>query len=677
MELYDSIDKIKGIGEKKKQCFNRLGVFTIYDLLSFFPRRYEDRTKYKPISLISNGEYVCISAIIATEPQLVRLKKGLEIVKFSIADESGKADVVFFHQPFIRNALNKGDEVVFYGKVEVDGNKRSLVNPVFEKEEKSGTVTGKILPIYPLTSGLTQKAIYQAMESALIDCKDNIPEIIHSDIIRKYKFMSITKTYENIHFPSSFEGLENARKRIVYEELLVLSLALSQIRNKRTNNSGIRMYETDMSIFLNSLPFEITGAQSRAISDAITDMQSGNIMSRLIQGDVGSGKTLIAAALIYFTFMNGYMSAFMAPTEILAEQHYKTLTTFLSPFGIRISLLTGTSSDKAKIKNQIINGETDLIVGTHALISKDVQYKNLGLVITDEQHRFGVEQRTALSNKGAGSHVLVMSATPIPRSLALIIYGELDVSIVDELPPGREKVDTFAVNSSYRERLNAFILKQVKEGHQVFVVCPKVEEDEQSNLLSAEAHSRTIAEAINGISVGCVHGKMKTSDKERVMEDFSQGKIDVLVSTTVIEVGVDVPNATLMIIENAERFGLSQLHQLRGRVGRGKNKSYCILVSDATNEETKSRLKIMTTTNDGFKIAEEDLRLRGPGDFFGNRQHGLPQMHLADLGTDTRILKAAQTDADEILKSDPYLKEHELLRDKVKMFFDERTSTFN
>ena len=455
------------------------------------------------------------------------------------------------------------------------------------------------------------------------------------------------------------------------------------MHRERSLDEGIKLKAFDMEKFWRSLPFAPTGAQRRAVAQAAADMASGAVMSRLVQGDVGSGKTLVAAALIWLCAKNGYTSAFMAPTEILAEQHYHTLTGMLAPFSLRVGKLTGSMSAKEKraVKVQLQQGQLDLIVGTHALISQDVEYDRLALVVTDEQHRFGVNQRSALTGKGAKPHVLVMSATPIPRTLALIIYGDLDLSIIDELPPGRQKVDTFTVDESYRARLNGFIRKQVQEGRQVFVVCPMVEENEELpvKLKSAQEHAAQLAAVFPELKIGCVHGRMKAKDKEQTMAAFVAGEIDVLVATTVIEVGVDVPNASLMVIENAERFGLSQLHQLRGRVGRGCHKSYCVLVSDNDSPEVKARLSIMSKTNDGFRISEEDLRLRGPGDFFGARQHGLPEMHVADLGADVDVLQRAQEESRRILALDPELKlpEHKALREKVDRLYEANSCGFN
>ena len=671
--LQDNIKTIKGIGEKKAQAFAKLGVVTLYDLLSFFPRRYEDRSQIVPIAGAEDGANVCISAVVADEPRLARIRRGMELVKFKVFDDSGMLEVTYFNQSWMKNNISRGEEYVFYGRMECKGQRRTMANPVYEKADAPRGVTGRIMPVYPMSRGLTQKVIAQSVRSGLDACVQQLPEPIPAELMRRLKLADAAYAYENVHFPADFEALRQARRRLVFEELFLLACALERRRAGRVEKPGLRFGAPDMEAFYARLPFSPTGAQKRAVREALADMASGRAMNRLLQGDVGSGKTLCAAALAWAAHRNGSMTAFMAPTEILAEQHCKTMTGLLAPLGMRVEKLTGamTVREKHAVKRALADGEIDLLVGTHALFTDDVVYPRLGLVITDEQHRFGVGQRAALAAKSETVHMLVMSATPIPRTLALIIYGDLDVSILDEMPPGRQKVDTFAVDSRYRERLNGFIRRQAENGNQVYVVCPAVEESENESMLSLKSAERTAEElqaALPELRIACVHGRMKPKEKDAVMDGFTRGETDVLVSTTVIEVGVDVPNATLMIVENAERFGLSQLHQLRGRVGRGRDKSYCVLVSDAQNEEAKARLGILCETNDGFRIAEEDLRLRGPGDFFGARQHGLPEMHIADLGVDTGILKAAKAEADAIFASDPLLEraEHAALRKRVE-----------
>ena len=682
-ELQTEIRYLKGIGEKKAQAFHKLGVFTLYDLLSFFPRRYEDRSVYKPIALAENGESVCMRALVADTPHLARIRRGLDLVKFRAVDESGSMDITYFNQAYRKDNILKGESYVFFGKMEVNGFRRSMVNPVCEREGVQGGVTGRIVPVYRMTAGLNQHSILQAIRQGLRDCGESIPELLPEEIRSREQLCAARYAYENIHFPADFQALDIARRRLIFEELFVLACALGKMREERVRESGLRLSPVDAEEFYASLPFSPTKAQRRAVEEALRDMGSGLVMNRLVQGDVGSGKTMVAAALIWAAWKNGLCSAFMAPTEILAQQHFSTLSGFLAPFGMRLGKLTGSSTAKEKreVKAALEAGELDLVIGTHALFSADVAYRNLGLVVTDEQHRFGVNQRSALIGKGTRPHVLVMSATPIPRTLALILYGDLDVSILDELPPGRQKVDTFAVDESYRARLNGFIRKLALEGRQIFVVCPMVEENEEQpqELKSAEEHARELQEAFPELKVACVHGRLKPKEKEAVMAAFVSGETDVLVSTTVIEVGVDVPNAALMVVENAERFGLSQLHQLRGRVGRGKHKSWCILVSDAQGEEVRARLDILCKSNDGFKVAEEDLRLRGPGDFFGSRQSGLPEMHVADLGADAKILQRAQQAALQLLRDDPELTlpEHQALHAQVDRLFRSNADSFN
>ena len=682
-DLNTDVRYIKGIGEKKAQALNKLGVFSLRDLVSFFPRKYEDRSETKPIALTCDGESVCVEALVADTPRLTRVRRGLDLVKLRAVDDSGVLDITYFNMPYAKDNLHRGESYVFYGKIEANGPRRSMINPVAEKAEGERKVTGRIVPVYRVAQGLSQRVMQQAVRQGLDACLSELPDVLPHSVRERNQLAQTAYAFENIHFPADFEALELARRRLIFEELFVLACALGRMRGERSRESGIRMEKSDLDRFWFALPFAPTGAQRRAVEEALRDMDSGAVMNRLVQGDVGSGKTLVAAALIWHCAENGYMSAFMAPTEILADQHYHTLTELLSPLGLRVGKLTGamTAKEKRIVREQLKAGQLDLVIGTHALFSADVEYEKLGLVVTDEQHRFGVGQRSALIGKGQKPHVLVMSATPIPRTLALIIYGDLDVSIIDELPPGRQKVDTFTVDESYRARLNGFIRKLVGEGRQVFVVCPMVEENDDlpQKLKSAEEHAQELQKEFPDLRVACVHGKMKPRDKEAVMASMVAGETDILVATTVIEVGVDVPNAALIVVENAERFGLSQLHQLRGRVGRGQHKSWCILVSDNDGEENRARLGIMTKTNDGFKISEEDLRLRGPGDFFGSRQHGLPEMHVADLGADVNVLQKAQQEATLLLANDPALAapEHTALRESVERLLKVNADSFN
>ncbi len=682
-DLNTDVRYLKGIGEKKALALNKLGVFSLYDLISFFPRKYEDRSRFTPIASAMDGESVCIQALAADNPRLSHIRRGMDLVKLRAVDDSGSVDITFFNQPYAKENIRRGESYNFFGRIEFKGGRRSMVNPVYEPGDRAGMVTGRIVPVYRLSAGLNQRSIMQAVRQALDDCLDSLPDVLPEDVRLRCRLSQARYAYKNIHFPPDFEALELARRRLIFEELFVLSCALGRMHRRRSDDEGIRLRPLDLEQFWSSLPFRPTAAQLRAVSQAAEDMCSGGVMNRLVQGDVGSGKTLVAAALIWLCAENGYMSAFMAPTEILAQQHYDTLSSMLSPFGLKVGRLTGSlgAKEKRQVKAQLQQGRLDLVVGTHALFSQDVEYDKLALVVTDEQHRFGVNQRSALINKGSRPHVLVMSATPIPRTLALIIYGDLDISVIDQLPPGRQKVDTFAVDESYRARLNSFIRKQVREGRQVFVVCPMVEENEELNikLKSAQEHAAQLSALFPDLKVACIHGKMKAKDKEATMAAFVSGEIQILVSTTVIEVGVDVPNASLMIVENADRFGLSQLHQLRGRVGRGKHKSYCVLVSNNDSPEVKARLNIMCKTGDGFKISEEDLRLRGPGDFFGSRQHGLPEMHVADLGADVNVLQLAQEESRRLLENDPQLElpEHRALRQRVDKLYEANSAGFN
>lgn len=654
---------VKGVGEARARAFGRLGVHDLAGLVSFFPRAYEDRTRLVRIAELADGDLVCVEAVVGTEPQLSRIRRGLDLLRFRAVDETGAMQLTFFNQAYLKDQFRKGESYVFYGRAQVKGRFVSMTNPVFDRLADFGRVTGRIVPVYRLTSGLSQNTVRSAVRQALDRSQGRLPDGLPDCVADEYKLCTARYAYENVHFPADMQALSLARRRLVFEELFVLACALGLLRGGREGAQGRVLRGAGLGTFTGSLPFSPTGAQLRAMREAIGDMSSGKLMNRLVQGDVGSGKTLVAAACIWYAAQSGAQSAFMAPTEILAEQHYATLTGFLEPFGIRVAKLTGSmrAAEKRAVLSGLASGEYALCVGTHALLSGGVEFRDLALVVTDEQHRFGVQQRAALAEKGLRPHILVMSATPIPRTLALMIYGELDVSLIDELPPGRQKVDTFAVDESYRARLGGFIEKLVSEGRQVFVVCPRIEEGEEAGdgLKSAEEHAEELRQQLPGLRIACIHGKLKAREKDEIMSRFAAGETDVLVSTTVIEVGVDVPNAALMVVENAERFGLSQLHQLRGRVGRGKHKSWCILVSDAKGEEARARLSAMTHISDGFKIAEEDLRLRGPGDFFGSRQHGLPELHIADLGADMNVLKAAQDAAKRLLESDPRLERPE------------------
>ena len=674
-ELNTDIRYIKGIGETRAKALQKLGIATLGDLLSYFPRRWEDRTLTRPIRELPVGEYACVRAMLAGDPTASRIAGGRTLVKVRAVDDSGALDVAFFNQEYRRTSLHKGETYIFYGKVEGDLLRRRMTNPLLEPEGRQ-LLTGRIMPVYPLTAGVTQTMLAKAMRQGLDACEGLLPDVLPDNVRQAHHLCYTGYAYENIHFPSSPEALDIARRRLVFEELFLLSCGLQLLRSRRGTERGPACDNVALTPFYDALPFALTNAQRRAIEQAVTDMTSGRSMNRLCQGDVGSGKTMVAAACVWFAAQSGWQSALMAPTEILARQHYENLAPLFARFGLRCALLTG--STRAKERREILaglsDGSIDLCIGTHALLTEDVQYARLGLVITDEQHRFGVGQRAALSKKAASPHILVLSATPIPRTLALIIYGDLDVSVIDELPPGRQRVDTFAVNESYRQRLNGFIRRQVAQGHQVFIVCPLIAEDDQlpdERKAVAAYADKLRREVFPDLRIAVLHGRMKAREKEAVMAAFAAGESDILVSTTVVEVGVDVPNASLMVVENAERFGLSQLHQLRGRVGRGSAKSWCILLSDSENEDTRRRLRVLTETNDGFKISEEDLKLRGPGDFFGQRQHGLPTLKAADLSCDMRLLDEAQTAACALLAQEPTLADpaHGALRRRIDRLF--------
>ena len=643
--LGDPVTILKGVGEAKAKLFANLNIFTLGDLICHFPRGYEDRTKLVTISELSPDVPACFRATVMNNPRTAHIRKGLDMTKVQLADTTGRLNVTFFNNRFAAGQLEYGREYIFYGAVSGDFVGYNMTNPVFENPDSPGLTTRRVLPIYPLTAGLTNAAVGKAVLQALAVC-DPPAEILPEAVRAEYGILPAEEAYHAIHQPRDMEQAAQAKKRLIFEEFFVFSAGLSLMRSSRAEKKCTPYHNFNMKPFYGSLPFALTGAQSRAVEEILSDFRSGKPMNRLVQGDVGSGKTMVAAAAAYCAAGNGAQTALMAPTEILTEQHYASLSKLFAPLGITVDLLTGsmTVRQKREARERLASGETQVVVGTHALLTDATRFLRLGLVIADEQHRFGVAQRSKLSEKGEDPHLLVMSATPIPRTLALLMYGDLDVSILDELPPGRQTVETFLVGESYRARINAFIRKQVAEGHQCFVVCPAVEENQELGVKAASAWAETLQQTVfPDLRIALLHGQMKGAEKEAAMAAFARGEADVMVATTVIEVGVDVPNATLMVIEDADRFGLSQLHQLRGRVGRGKAKSYCILTSHNRNPETLQRLKALCKTNDGFRIAEEDLKLRGPGDFFGSRQSGLPAFRVGDLSCDLATLKQAQT----------------------------------
>ena len=643
--LSDPVTMLRGVGPAKAKQLENLNIFTLRDLICHFPRGYEDRTQLRTIEKLEPDVPACFKAMVMNTPRTSHIRKGLDLTKVQVADHTGRLNLTFFNNKYVSESLQYGREYIFYGAVSGDFIGYNMTNPIFESPDAPPVTTRRILPVYPLTAGMTNAAMLKLVRQAMSIC-DTPPEILPRSVREEYGILSADRAYQAIHEPQSMAEAEQAKKRLIFEEFFVFSAGLALMRAARAEKKCPAYENLELRPFLASLPFTLTGAQNRAVADILNDLRKGAPMNRLVQGDVGSGKTMVAAAAAYCAANNGRQSALMAPTEILAEQHYQSLRKIFEPLGISVALLTGSMSPKEKrlIREALASGEIQVAVGTHALITDSTQFNNLGLVIADEQHRFGVAQRSRLSAKGEGVHLLVMSATPIPRTLALLMYGDLEVSILDELPPGREAVDTFLVNESYRPRINAFIRKHVAEGHQCFVVCPAVEENEELGLKAATVWADTLQQTVfPDLRIALLHGQMKGAEKEAAMAGFARGEADVMVATTVIEVGVDVPNATLMVIEDADRFGLSQLHQLRGRVGRGSAKSYCILTSRNRNPETLQRLKAFCKTTDGFKIAEEDLKLRGPGDFFGSRQSGLPTFRVANLSFDLTTLKDAQT----------------------------------
>ena len=677
LDLNKDVKYIKGVGPARVLLLNKLGIFTLKDLITYYPRTYEDRSKPKYICECEDGEEVLIEAIACNNMTNVRLK-GKTMQRLIVRDETASATITWFNQVYLKNKFKVGEKYKFFGRISKKAGKVMLNSPVFDIEEKNQN-TGRIIPIYPLTYSLSQNSIRKIMEAAIEEAYGKLEETLPEYLLNEYKLENINDATKHIHFPDEFKDFNIARNRLVFEELLSVQLALLELKNSYINEEKGIQFSKDakMSDVINSLPFQLTKAQLRVLEEIDNNMESDKSMNRLLQGDVGSGKTVVAMCAAYKAVKSGYQAAIMAPTAILATQHLENFKKILEELDIRCELLISgiTKKKKEDILERLKNGEIDILIGTHAIIEENVVFKNLGLVVTDEQHRFGVKQRTKIAEKGNNPDVLVMTATPIPRTLALILYGDLDISIIDELPPNRKKIETFAVGKNMTDRVNGFIKKQIQEGRQAYVVCPLVEENEEMDLKSVEElHETYSKEVFSEYKVEYIHGKMKQKDKDSIMERFKNKEIDILISTTVIEVGVDVPNSNIMVIENAERFGLAQLHQLRGRVGRGEYQSYCILKFEGKGENIRKRMKVMCETNDGFIISEKDLELRGAGDFFGTMQHGLPEFKIANLFDDIEILKMVQSVAMKILSEDPKLDkdENKLLKELIKEKFMKR-----
>ena len=693
LHLTSSVLELPGVGEVRAKKLEKLGLRRIMDLLSFYPRDYEDRRQRYTVWDAPLGRRVCVLATVTEAPHRVLVRRGLQLIQIKAADQTGTLNITFFNQSYVEKTIYPGNEYIFYGVVEAQGNRRCMSNPLYESPNKP-SFTGRIVPIYPLTAGISNHMLYSYMQQALT-CTHELPESLPQSVRQAHELAAVEFAVQNIHFPASEEALELAKRRLTFEELFYLSVGLTFLKFRRDMvTQGTSLLPQPIQEFLALLPFTPTDAQRRVMEEISADVCSGRPMNRLVQGDVGSGKTIVAAFAAWLCTKSGFQAAMMAPTEVLAEQHYRSLSPLLGQAGIRVGLLTGSMSaaEKRQMQNALSLGEIDFVIGTHALISDRVAFQKLALMIADEQHRFGVAQRSALAAKSETGgmpppHVLVMSATPIPRTLALIVYGDLDVSIIDQLPPGRTPIETYVVHEDKRQRMYGFVRKQVAAGRQVYLICPAVDETEDSDtsdtasdLKAVKSYAAKLQEEVfPDLTIGILHGKMKPKEKDSIMAAFSDGTLNLLVATTVVEVGVDVPNANLIIIENADRFGLSQLHQLRGRVGRGQHQSYCVLVTSSHNPDTMHRLRTLASTTDGFQIAEEDLKLRGPGDFFGNRQHGMPQMKLASLTGDMRLLKETQQAAAALLESDPTLSkpEHYPVLEHIRHLFAETPDIFN
>lgn len=677
MLLTDSVRKIKGVGEKAEQCLNKMNIYSIADLLEHYPRDYDEFKPIQPIASVSEGETVAVEGSLCARPQM-KVRGSLKILSVVLQDESGTIPVTWFNMPFLRNQLRLGTHYILRGKVSKKRGRLILDQPKIYTKQEFFRQVGKMRPIYPLTFGITNNAVTKALEAALGETED-LMEYLPAEVRKRQNLIGYKKALGQIHFPVNRTEMREARRRLVFDELFLYQLALSYIKkNGRSQSTHVVEPRPEAERLLNELPFSLTKAQKKVYEEILHDMGDGYVMNRLVQGDVGSGKTIVAVLALYQVVLNGGQGAFMVPTEVLAGQHYKSLCGFLSARGIRVGVLTGslTAKEKREGREKIATGEWDIVVGTHAIIQDNVEFADLALVITDEQHRFGVRQRESLFQKGKEPHVLAMSATPIPRTLALILYGDMDLSVIDERPADRLPIKNCVVNTDYRPNAYRFMAEQIQEGHQVYIICPMVEESEESDLENVTIYT----EELKGIfpptvRIEGLHGKMKPIQKDEIMERFAAGETDILVSTTVIEVGIDVPNSTVIMIENAERFGLAQLHQLRGRVGRGSAQSYCILMTGQESKEARERLSVLAGSNDGFYIAEEDLKIRGQGDLFGIRQSGDQLFALADIFDDAEILRQAGEEAKAFTEDEIVLlyKKNHRLKDRVETYLGKVT----
>ncbi|MBR6044407.1 MAG: ATP-dependent DNA helicase RecG [Ruminococcus sp.] len=668
--LSKPITYVKGVGPKRAEIYAKLGIFTAYDLLCHFPRDYVDYSQQVEIINAPDNEPCAVKAKLVKKLPPAFVRKGLTVFKAVLTDGSADLTLIIYNAEYQFKSLCEGREYILYGKLGGSFMRREISSPLIIPADSPDLIQ----PVYHLTDGISQNIIRTNIHTVLESIGGQIYEPLPSRLMQQNSLCALSYAFENIHFPRDPHSLAIAKRRLVFDELLTLRLGMNLLRQRSLKTTGCVMKEYNISDYYASLPFELTACQQRAIGDCCADMCRPWPMNRLVQGDVGSGKTAVAAGAAFFAVKNGYQAALMAPTEILASQHYETLSGFLEPLGIKVALLTGslTPKNKSALKEAIRSGEYQVVVGTHALVQQTTEFKRLGLVITDEQHRFGVGQRDTLAAKGENPHKLVMSATPIPRTLAMMIYGDLDLSVLDELPKGRQPIETYAVTGKMRSRAFGFVRERLDEGRQGYIVCPMIEENDLELQSVNEYAEKLRTGEFRDYRIGLLHGKLPAAEKDSVMRAFKEHETDLLVSTTVVEVGVDVPSAVIMVIENADRFGLSQLHQLRGRVGRGQYKSYCILITDNTSEESRQRLKILSKISDGFRISEEDLKLRGPGDFFGSRQHGLPKMKIADMSSDTELMLLAQSAADGITAKDPTLSkpEHSGLKELAEKLFE-------